>query len=881
VHWSYEACGSASHFFDKDMFLVVQHDLPPPDDFWSRVVDAFKQSLHGTILETFRPRDHEEEKLAVAEIVRTQQEKGRLNNTAFVSALLQPGHCKNVATNPSNCLLLNDGRAYKVLADHSIPTVFIEGGPDAAALGVGFIEMWPNNFEGERHIGYQYCNEPHPEGGRKLIYLKGPEGAEHCEQRINGFLSAVSETCGAGKKVIHSNYTVRADWDYGLAFGQVSHLMFEDPDIFGAIACNVQMALGAADAIEFRSYRARTKFFIGGFDLNPRSRDLLAAGSLKVLIDQQMQTANHGLVPKVREVVTNVFASRVAGNTAALAATPAMTNIAYSSPVVPEVTDREKYVLSSIMHSYSAQTRPVAADLATVSVSFTDFSVDNVDVAGNKFEATTWVVYEWLDARLRWDAKVFNGTLSLDVDQVWSPAIYLVNERSVQTEPLFRPMVLITSEGHVRQVEQRHIGYGCDTGRGIAFYPYDEHQCSIKISSIADRSLVRLKPVGITLGDAQTVGWKRPEPLPPYIETAGGAAALANQDDGTNKQDVLVFPVFLKRNSGRVFFKVIWPSYVLTLIGFSVFWLHTYDSKPLVTSVSFLALIALHTNEGNFDVEGLSWFDRFMLISATFQIVTWLLTSLEKAKVLRGDELNSDSSIRRSITMDLGTSASIRSSRSEEPDIPTSPIDESIKSIRSSRVTPWMSGAPPVQVSWHRPELLETICGRNVALPFGWWRLRSFYILTIGDRLESWEDRIGRRVVVPLYLIATCSLSLGAFQDGNDFLCPQVGIISSALSLVYLSCLVVLIIGLFYGGSAASLNQGSQYASTREETGGMASPQAISRVTDMLPVVAESVSSAAVIEESASHVTQDADPGNEEAIDDIASTDQRSSHVRL
>ncbi|KAH8053136.1 GABA-A receptor [Aureococcus anophagefferens] len=114
-----------------------------------------------------------------------------------------------------------------------------------------------------------------------------------------------------------------------------------------------------------------------------------------------------------------------------------------------QYADTEGYVLSYLLNNYapSVRAKPASGVGPTiVRVGASDIHVDAVDTAGGSFSATAWINLEWHDARLAFDANIYNGTVL--------PAA-------------------VMPDGTVRARFKAAGEYVCDMN--IAPYPYDDH----------------------------------------------------------------------------------------------------------------------------------------------------------------------------------------------------------------------------------------------------------------------------------------------------------------------------------------------------------------------------------------------------------------------
>ena len=138
------------------------------------------------------------------------------------------------------------------------------------------------------------------------------------------------------------------------------------------------------------------------------------------------------------------------------------------------------------------------------------------------------------------------------------------------------------------------------------------------------------------------VGWTGSGAVAEVESTRGALGRLrdadANYTISNYTQTEVSFPLDFKRNPQRLLFTYITPGIMLSLMGFTTFWIPTHEEggnidRGGVCCVSLLSLMALQTfsETETFDTPQPTWFDLFFVISEAFQALAFGLTVAQAA----------------------------------------------------------------------------------------------------------------------------------------------------------------------------------------------------------------------------------------------------------
>ena len=166
--------------------------------------------------------------------------------------------------------------------------------PDVlSAEGVSIPFVGPDNRAGAKKVGDYLASQL--EKGDQVAILEGISTAENSQQRVAGFLDAMSQL---GAEVVSSQ---SAQWEMSLANTIASSILSEHPDVAAILAANDSMALGAIAAVKSAGKSGEVK--IVGFDNISAIRDALESDKVLATADQYAdQLAVFGIEAALKQI---------------------------------------------------------------------------------------------------------------------------------------------------------------------------------------------------------------------------------------------------------------------------------------------------------------------------------------------------------------------------------------------------------------------------------------------------------------------------------------------------------------------------------------------------------------------------------------------------
>ncbi|ELT87828.1 hypothetical protein CAPTEDRAFT_118247, partial [Capitella teleta] len=139
-------------------------------------------------------------------------------------------------------------------------------------------------------------------------------------------------------------------------------------------------------------------------------------------------------------------------------------------------------LVHNLLDNYTTSMRPVENEDESVNVTLS-LMVRLVDELNEESQTMTsrFVLYkEWVDTNLKWNPEEHGniGGLVVDVDQIWTPQISIVNSKvSVIAESSVFQTPVVTSNGSVLWAHEMQVQTSCWIN--LNFFPYETHFCAI------------------------------------------------------------------------------------------------------------------------------------------------------------------------------------------------------------------------------------------------------------------------------------------------------------------------------------------------------------------------------------------------------------------
>ena len=264
--------------------------------------------------------------------------------------------------------------------------------------------------------------------------------------------------------------------------------------------------------------------------------------------------------------------------------------------------------------------RPAASTGPTaVTVDIYVLDVDEINTAGQSFDANVFVELSWLDDRLKHDRE---GTILKKPGEIWAPRVQVVNlQRSWKT---FDDTLSVHPDGTVVS-SQRYWGSFSQPLK-LKNFPFDRHAFNVQLIAIDyapdELSFVAGDYNGIadqlSVADWRVTGFR--VTADPFVISTS-ASTLAG----------FTSVIEAERASGYFWVKVILPLIFIVIMSWVVFWIDPRESSTQISVAvtSMLTMIAYRFAVGA-DMPKISYLTRldFFILGGTILVFTSLIEVL-------------------------------------------------------------------------------------------------------------------------------------------------------------------------------------------------------------------------------------------------------------
>ncbi|XP_072015760.1 neuronal acetylcholine receptor subunit beta-2-like isoform X2 [Amphiura filiformis] len=250
-------------------------------------------------------------------------------------------------------------------------------------------------------------------------------------------------------------------------------------------------------------------------------------------------------------------------------------------------------------NSYNKRQRPInstTGGAVEVVVAISIQALQGVNERIQMLTIATWLSLEWRDYRLSWEPSEYGGIerISLPTKDIWSPRIVLENTyESAESRSANRKLQVPSNDDFSRVVVSAHGVILYDTPEvmsslcsiDVADFPFDVQNCSLDFTNQADTTdLVVLRVGNLShTYEYDRAQWKLLNVVPtestlvdPYLLSGNMSFSYVH------------FQVYLKRLPYYHLTTSALPSTVLTVLGFTAFWLPPECGEKISLGVSLL-----------------------------------------------------------------------------------------------------------------------------------------------------------------------------------------------------------------------------------------------------------------------------------------------------
>jgi len=259
-------------------------------------------------------------------------------------------------------------------------------------------------------------------------------------------------------------------------------------------------------------------------------------------------------------------------------------------------------------HLRRGMVQDIPPDDLQVEIGINFFKIYNLDLKASVLSLATWFRLEWKDHRLRYNASVWNITVtnmhittdSIDESRIWAPDIELVNGEEGLSQTLSNKLAMVYPDGLVYYSRPGLLKTLCKFS-GLENFPWDVLECELEFGAWAlDGSIQDIIPA---VSD-QGITWEGKEGS--YISPTQGSTfqdyTLTNievrrtviyyADDGP-PWPVLLYKLQLKRGAAFYVGKLVLPQVAMGMLSLVTYWMSPQVGERLGFGITLiLAVVA-------------------------------------------------------------------------------------------------------------------------------------------------------------------------------------------------------------------------------------------------------------------------------------------------
>jgi hypothetical protein len=509
-----------------------------------------------------------------------------LNNNLGCSAIVaRPLTSSTCIGDESSCPCDEEtmGQAYRPLLVQSVFHAFVGDLPNFAqeVLSEGnYHHVAPGIFQGGAEAGNRFCIESHPKKGRRILILRTHESP--CEDFVNGFFSALADSCPALMYVVPFDQFVDDSPGVGESDQSSSALaknfFIIDDALDTVLSCSISTAIAIANL--YKSSPRLPLIILYGLDLEVSA--LLDDGLITVAVDPVLHSRGRGVVEKVVDLMKirrwTHCRSAHKGDPPARGLLP----VQISTETLIHSRTAEEDVVRKVLDGYSRLSPPRLSSL-DLTLELDDFVISDISTRGGELDVLFVLKVNWKDPRLEFDPfliRAYSDEMSnvvLQATDIWTPLIQLSGVPQIYFDSLVKLTavavegVRLRSDGSCSWQILYRASFGCTLN--IDAYPFDDHECTIPyVSTVRSFKMVQYHEGGTTSGFEFEIN--------------------VPDNDGAMRSE---WKVRLYRKGWHSHVAITVPSHLLVLLSFTSFWLPptgVFDRAGLLIT-TILAAISL------------------------------------------------------------------------------------------------------------------------------------------------------------------------------------------------------------------------------------------------------------------------------------------------
>uniref|UniRef100_A0AC35TW20 Neur_chan_LBD domain-containing protein n=1 Tax=Rhabditophanes sp. KR3021 TaxID=114890 RepID=A0AC35TW20_9BILA len=260
-----------------------------------------------------------------------------------------------------------------------------------------------------------------------------------------------------------------------------------------------------------------------------------------------------------------------------------------------ESSAAESDLYRDLLANYSSMVRPVLRNGEKLKVSMKVLlqQIVNLDEKNQVIELNAWLKYSWIDYRLKWNPKKYEGITSIRISStdnlIWLPDIILYNSADKSFDSTYKCNAVVYHDGLINFIPPAIFKASCKID--IKWFPFDSQTCFLKFGSWTYHGLTLDLQIDSELGKEDGIDLSTYIPSSEWLLTS----APAVREETFYKCCPEPYPTIkwylhLRRRTLYYIFNLIIPSLLIglmTLLGFCL------PANDMSEKISFQTTILL------------------------------------------------------------------------------------------------------------------------------------------------------------------------------------------------------------------------------------------------------------------------------------------------
>lgn len=334
---------------------------------------------------------------------------------------------------------------------------------------------------------------------------------------------------------------------------------------------------------------------------------LLEDRKILTTVDQLVHYPNQGLWHVINTVVGIIETNGLNSTRAVQETLDLGDSLVIQSDTLSISADRVGYLLSDLLQGYDEDAPPFR--IVEVSTGLFDVTITEVSPFDGRFIAVVWLKMSWQDPRLEWHPTVFNGTVPIDPEIIWTPKLFFRNE--FDSEELYMSPATVYYNGTVVMEINRKVEFLCYTTNDLKSYPFDSYQCSMNLGAPNGMTLDSKYGFEVIYADANFNTQKS------ILVKHDGHHE--DENPSTHRGQEIHFQLYFQRKPFTAYVRLILPAVLINFVGFMSFFIDEMQESVALGVTTLLCSLAYRETVDTPETSDVTWMEVFIMINVSYQ----------------------------------------------------------------------------------------------------------------------------------------------------------------------------------------------------------------------------------------------------------------------